>query len=49
MHQLSVDVEGNLYVADSFEGRVTKLRPRAGADKATLVGQPLPLMPRSAR
>ena len=48
MHQLSVDTEGNLYIADSFEGRVTKLRPRAGADRTKLVGQPLPLMAMAA-
>jgi len=49
MHQLSVDSEGNLYIADSFDGRSTKLRPRADADKSKLVGQPLPLMAKSAR
>jgi DNA-binding beta-propeller fold protein YncE len=44
MHDLSVDSEGNLYIADSFGGRSTKLRPRAGADKSKLVPLPLPLM-----
>jgi len=44
MHDLSVDAEGNLYIADSFGGRSTKLRPRAGADKSKLVAQPLALM-----
>ena len=29
---MSIDSEGNLYGADSFGGRVTKLKPRAGAD-----------------
>ena len=38
-HQLSVDQEGNLYVAEVFTGRVQKFRPRAGADPAKLVGQ----------
>lgn len=37
MHQVSVDTEGNLYIADSFAGRVQKLRPRAAADKKLAV------------
>jgi DNA-binding beta-propeller fold protein YncE len=43
MHQFSVDTDGNLYIADSFNGRSTKLKPRPAADKTKLVGQPLPL------
>jgi peptidylamidoglycolate lyase len=40
-HQISVDQDGNLYVAEVFNGRVQKLRPRKGVDTARLVGQPL--------
>jgi hypothetical protein len=46
MHDLSVDSEGSLYIADSFDGRSTKLTPRPGADKTKLVGQPIALMPK---
>ena len=45
-HQLSVDSDGNLYVADSFGGRTQKFRPKAGVDRARLIGAPLPLMTR---
>jgi sugar lactone lactonase YvrE len=38
-HQLSVDQEGNLYIAEVFNGRVQKFRPKAGADKAKVIGQ----------
>jgi DNA-binding beta-propeller fold protein YncE len=38
-HQFSVDQEGNLYVAEVFNGRVVKFKPKAGADKAKMVGQ----------
>jgi sugar lactone lactonase YvrE len=38
-HQFSVDQEGNLYVAEVFNGRVQKFKPQAGADPAKLVGQ----------
>jgi DNA-binding beta-propeller fold protein YncE len=37
-HQLSVDQEGNLYIADVFFHRVQKFRPQAGAEAAKLVG-----------
>ena len=37
VHQVSVDSEGNLYVAEVFNGRVQKFRPRAGADPAMLI------------
>jgi DNA-binding beta-propeller fold protein YncE len=40
-HQFSVDQEGNLYVAEVFNGRAQKLRPRKGADPSKLVGQPV--------
>lgn len=39
VHQVSVDSEGNLYLAEVFNGRVQKLRPKLGADRARLVGQ----------
>jgi sugar lactone lactonase YvrE len=37
VHQVSVDSEGNLYVAEVFNGRVQKFRPRPGADRKLLV------------
>ena len=40
-HQFSVDQEGNLYVAEVFNGRVQKFRPKKGADPAKLIGQEL--------
>jgi hypothetical protein len=49
IHQMSVDSEGNLYGADSFGGRVQKFRPRAGADRAKLIGAPPPLMTRGTK
>lgn len=38
VHQMSVDSEGNLYVAEVFNGRVQKFRPREGADCRQLIG-----------
>jgi hypothetical protein len=38
-HQLTVDQEGNLYLAEVFNGRVQKFRPKPGADAAKMVGQ----------
>ena len=38
-HQLSVDQEGNLYIAEVFNGRVQKFRPKPGADPAKVIGQ----------
>ncbi len=38
-HQFSVDQDGNLYVAEVFNGRIQRFTPRAGADPAKLVGQ----------
>jgi hypothetical protein len=40
-HQLTVDQEGNLYIAEVFGGRVQKFRPKPGADRAKLIGQEL--------
>jgi len=40
-HQFSVDQEGNLFVAEVFNGRVQKFRPRRGADPAKVIGQEL--------
>jgi hypothetical protein len=40
-HQFSVDQDGNLYVAEVFNGRVQKFRPKPGADKNKLIGQEL--------
>jgi hypothetical protein len=40
-HQLTTDQEGNLYVAEVFNGRVVKFRPKPNADPAKLVGQEL--------
>lgn len=40
-HGFSVDQEGNLYVAEVAGGRAQKLRPRAGANPAMLVGRPV--------
>jgi DNA-binding beta-propeller fold protein YncE len=38
-HGISVDQEGNLYLADLFHGRAQKYRPRAGANPDYLVGK----------
>jgi hypothetical protein len=38
-HQASVDQEGNFYTAEVFNGKLTKFRPRQGADKNKIVGQ----------
>jgi hypothetical protein len=40
-HGMSVDQEGNFYVAEVGNGRAQKFVPRAGADPAKLVGKPL--------
>jgi hypothetical protein len=40
-HSITVDQEGNLYLAEVFNGRVQKFRPKKGADPAKLVGQEL--------
>ena len=39
VHQVSVDTEGSLYVAEVFNGRLQKFRPKAGASRALLIGE----------
>jgi hypothetical protein len=41
VHGMSVDQEGNLYLAEVNNGRAQKFRPRKGANPAYLVGQPV--------
>jgi hypothetical protein len=41
VHGISVDQEGNLYVAEVDNGRVQKFRPRAGANQDYLVAKPV--------
>jgi hypothetical protein len=41
VHQMSVDQEGNLYVAEVWAGRAQKFRPREGANPAHLIGKSL--------
>ena len=40
-HQLTTDQDGNLYVAEVFNGRVQKFRPQPNADAAKVAGQEL--------
>ena len=40
-HGMSVDQDGNLYLAEVFNGRVVKFRPKPNADPAKVVGQEL--------
>jgi len=40
-HQLTTDQDGNLYIAEVFNGRVQKFRPKKNADPAKVVGQEL--------
>ena len=40
-HGMSVDQEGNLYLAEVNNGRAEKFRPRQGANPALIVGQPV--------
>src|SRR5579864_1360650 len=40
-HGMSVDQEGNFYVAEVGNGRAQKFRPRPGANPALLVGKPV--------
>ncbi len=37
VHQFSVDQEGNLYMAEAFNGRVEKFRPKRGADPKKVI------------
>lgn len=39
VHQFSVDSEGNLYVAEVYNGRPQKFVPRRGADPSHLIGR----------
>jgi len=41
VHGISVDQQGNLYVAEVDSGSVQKFRPRAGANPAFLVAKPV--------
>ena len=41
VHGMSVDQEGNLYVAEVDSGRVQKFRPKAGANPDYLVSKPV--------
>jgi hypothetical protein len=36
-HQISVDAEGNLYIADSFGGRTQKYTPATSGDRAKMI------------
>jgi len=38
-HQISIDSEGNLYIADSFGGRTQKYAPSKSADASKLIRQ----------
>jgi sugar lactone lactonase YvrE len=38
-HQIAIDSEGNLYIADSFGGRTQKYAPAKGADRSRLLRQ----------
>src|SRR5438093_11304042 len=40
-HSITTDQDGNLYLAEVFNGRVQKFRPKPGADRSKLVGQEL--------
>ncbi len=38
-HQLTTDQDGNLFVAEVFNGRIVKFRPKPNADPAKVAGQ----------
>jgi hypothetical protein len=40
-HGMSVDRDGNLYIADFFNYKVQKFQPKKGADKSRLIAMPL--------
>ncbi len=42
VHGVSVDQEGNLYVAEVDSGRIQKFTPRPGANPAFLLAKPVP-------
>ena len=46
-HSITVDQDGNLYLAEVFNGRVQKFRPKPNADRSKLVGQELRYPPSS--
>jgi hypothetical protein len=39
VHEISTDQDGNLYVAEVFNGRAQKFAPKKGADPKKLMGQ----------
>jgi hypothetical protein len=41
VHGISVDQEGNLYLAEVNNGRAQKFRPRRDANPAHIVGKPI--------
>jgi hypothetical protein len=43
VHQMSVDAEGNLYLAEAYNARTQKLRARPVQERWKLVGAPQPL------
>jgi hypothetical protein len=45
VHGMSVDSDGNLYIAEVNNGRAQKFRPREGANPDYLVGQPMRARP----
>jgi DNA-binding beta-propeller fold protein YncE len=49
VHQFSIDSDGNLYAAETFGGRTQKFRPKPGADRAQLIGQPVRITLTSSR
>jgi len=49
LHEIAVDSQGIVYTADNVLGRLQKLRPKAGADPAQLIGPPIALMPLRAQ
>lgn len=44
-HQMAVDQEGSLFIANYDGGWVNKFVPKSGADRSKLVGQIIPLTP----
>lgn len=38
-HQMTVDQEGNLFIAEVQNGRIQKFRPKKNADRAKVIGQ----------
>ena len=46
-HGITVDQDGNFYVAEVFNGRVQKFRPKPNADKAKVIGQEVRFKPTS--